>query len=263
LAATVLMMIDGLRPDSLVNNPERYPNLSSFRSRSSWTLSASSIMPSITLPCHMSLFHSVLPARHGVTSNTWGPMEEPIPGLFEISYDADLHTAFFYTWEPLRNISRPGHLSYSFFIDEKYNLLHGDEMIMKEAVRYLENYSHDFLFVYFGTVDTVGHAHGWMTEKYFEQIEIVDRLVGIFLKVLPLDSTILVQADHGGHDFDHGTELPEDMTVPWMIAGPGIRPDYEIKSDVSLLETAPTLARVLGIDPHPQWAGHCIDEVFK
>jgi hypothetical protein len=47
-----------------------------------------------------------------------------------------------------------------------------------------------------------------------------------------------------------------------MIAGPGIRPDYEIQSDVSLLETAPTLARILGIDPHPEWLGHCIDEIF-
>jgi len=263
MGATVLIMIDGLRPEPLADDAERYPNLSSLRSRSSWTLSASSIMPSLTLPCHMSIFHSVPPSRHCVTSNTWVPMENPIPGLVDLAHEGDLLTAFFYTWEQLRNLTQPGSLTYSFFINEKYNLPHGDETITKEAIHYLENYKFNFLFVYFGTVDTMGEEHGWMTERYFEQVEIVDGLVGSVLNVLPADSTVLIQADHGGHDFGHGSDLPEDMTIPWMLAGPGIRSDYEIRSHVSHLETAPTLARVLGIDPHPEWLGHCIDEIFE
>ena len=31
---------------------------------------------------------------------------------------------------------------------------------------------------------------------------------------------------------------------------------------VSLLDTAPTVARVLDITPHPDWEGRCVKEVF-
>jgi arylsulfatase A-like enzyme len=53
------------------------------------------------------------------------------------------------------------------------------------------------------------------------------------------------------------------MTIPWLVAGPGIKRDYEIQSQVTLLDTAPTLARVLGFEPHPEWQGHCIEEIFE
>src|SRR2546425_7094759 len=30
-------------------------------------------------------------------------------------------------------------------------------------------------------------------------------------------------SDHGGHGRSHGTEVGEDMRIPWVIAGPGVR----------------------------------------
>ncbi|MEK7324322.1 MAG: alkaline phosphatase family protein [Chloroflexota bacterium] len=51
----VLIMIDGLRPDAVT--PTLCPTLSGVFSRGAFTSRASSIMPSITLPCHMSIFH--------------------------------------------------------------------------------------------------------------------------------------------------------------------------------------------------------------
>ncbi len=53
------------------------------------------------------------------------------------------------------------------------------------------------------------------------------------------------------------------MTIPWIIAGPGIRSGHEIRTPVSLLDTAPTLARALSITPHPDWEGNCIEEIFN
>lgn len=260
---TVLVMIDGLRPDPLAYNESQYPNLNTLRDKGAWTLRASSVMPSITLPCHMTIFYSVLPSRHGVTTNTWVPMAKPIPGLVEVAHEAGLSSAFFYNWEKLRNLSQPGNLSYSFFIDNVYSDPHGDVVVLNETLRYLsQGYQPDFLFEYLGTVDTTGEAHGWMTDRYLSQIEHIDGILGKLIDELPSDATILVQADHGGHDFCHGTDLPEDMTIPWIIAGPGIRSGYEIQSPVTLLETAPTLARVMGIEPHPEWDGRCIEEIF-
>ena len=90
----------------------------------------------------------------------------------------------------------------------------------------------------------------------------VDGWLGRVLDVAPPGATIVVQADHGGHDRTHGTDSLEDMTIPWIAAGPAIRRNYRIAAPVSLLDTAPTLARVLGIAPYAEWEGRIIEEIF-
>ena len=52
------------------------------------------------------------------------------------------------------------------------------------------------------------------------------------------------------------------MVIPWIIAGPGIRGGYEIQNPINLLDTAPTLARALGIEPHPAWEGRPVEEIL-
>jgi predicted AlkP superfamily pyrophosphatase or phosphodiesterase len=221
-------------------------------------------MPSITIPCHLSIFHSVPPTRHGITTNNWQPMARPLPGLIEQAQAANLKSAFFHNWEPLRNLNSPGSLNFSYFRDNVYTDLEtGDYVIATEAGRYIESDQPDFIFVYFGTVDTVGHIAGWMSDIYLQQIERADEALGVLLNSLPDDHTILLQSDHGGHDRAHGTDLPEDMTIPWMAAGPGIKQGYTIQRSVSLLDTAPTLAKIIGAAPHRDWEGHVVEEMFE
>jgi predicted AlkP superfamily pyrophosphatase or phosphodiesterase len=191
-------------------------------------------------------------------------MARPLPGLIEQARDADKKTAFFHSWEPLRNLNAPGSLHFSYFRDNVYTDLEmGDYVIATEAARYIESDQPDFVFVYFGTVDTVGHISGWMSDEYLRQAERADRALGVLLNSLPDDHTVLLQSDHGGHDRSHGTDSPEDMTIPWMVAGPGIRSGYDIQGAVSLLDTATTLAAILGIQPHKDWEGSCITELFE
>ena len=223
---------------------------------------ATSVMPSVTLPCHMSIFHSVPPTRHGVTTNTWTPMARPIPGLVEVAHAAGLRSAFLFNWEQLRDLSRPGQLDFSFYRDNNSDP-EGDQLIADEAVRYLAHNGPSFTFLYFGTLDSFGHRYGWMTDGYLAQLERTDAAIGTVLDVLPDDTTVLIQSDHGGHDRIHGTDLPADMTIPWIIAGPGIRRNYEIKRVVNLIDTTPTLARALGITPHPEWEGQNVEEAFS
>ena len=70
---TLVILVDGMRPDALVNIPQAQK----IMERSTHTLNARTVMPSVTLPCHMSLFHSVDPARHGTTTNTYAPQVRP------------------------------------------------------------------------------------------------------------------------------------------------------------------------------------------
>jgi predicted AlkP superfamily pyrophosphatase or phosphodiesterase len=210
----------------------------------------------------MSVFHSVPPTRHESVTNDWKPMRRPILGLVDVAAAAGFKSAFFYNWEPLRNLSRPKSLALSYFRDN-YHDVDGDQVIANECARIVANERFDFVFVYLGTLDTAGHACGWMSDEYFAQLQRVDDAFGAILDALPKDYAIVLQSDHGGHAKNHGTDLPEDMTIPWIAAGPGIRGGHTLRAPVSLLDTAPTIVRMLGIAPPTEWEGHVIAEILE
>lgn len=257
--SVIFILIDGLRPDAL--HQAKTPTLDSLMQRGAYALTASSVMPSITLPCHMSIFHSVPPTRHGITTNTWMPMARPLPGLVEKAKDAGLRSSFFYNWEPLRNLSQPGSLSFAHFSDNLYSE-NGDAAIAEAAAEHIRKERPDFAFVYLGQVDIWGHGAGWMSAEYLAQVEHADCAVAQLVDACQSEDTLLIQSDHGGHDRTHGTDSPDDMQIPWMVVGPNIRQGLLIQQSVTLLDTAPTLARLLGITAHPEWEGTCVEEIF-
>src|SRR5215216_5366182 len=157
MSPVIYISLDGVRPDAITI--ANCPTLDSVCARGASTMQARSVMPSITLPCHTSIFHSVPPTRHGITSNTFIPMARPVPGLVEVARAAEKRVAFFYNWEPLRDLARPGNIHYSYFRDSAYRR-DGDDEIVSEAARFIQKENPDFAFLYIGTVDTVGHDHG-------------------------------------------------------------------------------------------------------
>ena len=61
----ILILVDGMRPDGLLACG--HPFVTTLLSQSAYALDAQTVMPSVTLPCHMSLVHSVDPQRHGIS----------------------------------------------------------------------------------------------------------------------------------------------------------------------------------------------------
>jgi predicted AlkP superfamily pyrophosphatase or phosphodiesterase len=253
------IMIDGMRPDAI--EPADAPNLKALIASSAYTPRATSVMPSVTLPCHTSIFHSVPPTRHGVTTNTFQPMARPLPGLIDVANAAGKRCCAFHNWEPLRDLNRPESLYSIFYTNTSYEA-DGDDIIAEAAARDIPRFKPDFAFVYFGTVDTHGHAFGWMSAEYIAQIERVDGLLGRVLTALPSDAHLVLQADHGGHDRDHGTAAPEDMTIPWLVSGPRVKRGHVIDAPVNLIDTAPTLAHLMGLQPHRDWEGRVVEEAL-
>ncbi len=256
----VLIMIDGLRPDALTQ--AKTPRLDAFIAAGAHTLNARSVMPSVTLPCHTSIFHSVPPQRHGILDNVWHSMARPVQGLVEVAHNADRRTGFFHNWEPLRDLNRPEMLDFSHFTNTS-TLVDGDVGTAEAVASYWRKADLDFTFVYFGVTDTAGHVYGWMSDGYIEQIERTDPLVGMVLDTVMPDATVIIHADHGGHERNHGTEMPEDMTIPWMIGGKGIKHGHVIQQQVTLLDTAPTAAHLLGLTPPKDWEGTPVLEALE
>ena len=258
--SVTLILIDGLRPDGLLQ--AHTPTLDLLIASGAHTLSARTVMPSITLPCHVSLFLGVPPEQHGVTTNLWKPRQytadsNPAPtGLVEALKAAGKVTAFFYNWEELRDVSRPDSLSASFFLNgSKDPHGTGDLELAELAAGWLASHPVDFAFIYLGYTDTAGHDYGWMSEHYLMAIANTDRCIDNLLSVLPEDGTLIVTSDHGGHDQSHGTDCDEDMIVPFIICGPGIPAGYRIEHPVNITDIAPTIASLLGILPPSGWIG--------
>jgi predicted AlkP superfamily pyrophosphatase or phosphodiesterase len=262
----ILFLIDGLRPDAL--SEAHTPTIDGLVLRGTHTWEAQTVTPSITLPCHASLFQSVPPDRHGILENDWTPREPRVPDMMEVVHRAELGTAAFYTWEPLRDLTNPGTLDMAFFHRLGDLDAHSDLVTHAVAASCLVRERPALTFIYWGAVDEVGHRHGWMSEPYLRAVSMADRGIGRVLDALSgaglLEDTIsVVLGDHGGHDTDHKFGLADDLTIPWVVSGPGIRQGHEISAPVSIMDTAPTIAGLLGIAAPAEWRGHVIREALS
>ena len=247
----LLILVDGMRPDSMTDIPPAQELIHSGAS----TMTASTVMPSVTLPCHMSLFHSVDPARHGTTTNTYAPQVRPIAGLCEVLSRNGRTCAFFYDWEELRDLTRPGSLEYSFFRrGRNEGFAAADRCVTDAAISYLTEKQPDFAFLYLGNPDEEGHRYGWMSENYMTSVRNAWDEIDRVLCDLPEEYTVILLADHGGHDRIHGTDSREDMTIPVIIRGKEVSAGSKL-SDVSILDIAPTVAKLLEVAADREWEG--------
>ena len=251
----ILISIDGMRPDGLkaCGNPyvKRLEQLCTY------TYAGQSVFPSVTFPCHFSMTHSVTPQRHGILSNTYVPQVRPVVGIFEKIRNAGGVSSMFYGWEPLRDIASVEALHFATYI-QAYTKESSDTALTDEALRVIGENKPDFAFLYMVETDEKGgHDNGWMSEEYLRRISIAIDNVKRVIEAFGDEYSVILMADHGGHDRSHGTTLPEDMTVPFFFYGAPFAGGKEI-GGVSLLDIAPTIAAIMEIAPEKDWEGHSI-----
>ncbi|MDD3766598.1 MAG: alkaline phosphatase family protein [Eubacteriales bacterium] len=251
----VLVLVDGMVPESLKACGHGF--VDKFLENSISNLNATTVMPSMTLPCHMSLFHSVTPQRHGVLTNTYTPQVRPINGLFDVLKSRGKNTASIYNWEQLRDLSCPGSLSYSHYIS-CYDYENTDNEVTDSAISYINEKDPDFVFIYLGNTDSTGHEHGWLSQEYFATVNNAWGCIEKICSAIPKEYTIIVTADHGGHDFMHGTELASDMTIPIIIKSPVPLQKSKKMEDANIIDIAPTIAKLMGVEPDGDWRGQSL-----
>ncbi|GAB4527770.1 MAG: hypothetical protein Kow0063_03320 [Anaerolineae bacterium] len=261
----VLFAIDGLRPDALSQaNP---PEISRLIAAGAYTGQARSVTPSVSLPCWVSVFYGTPPARHNVVTNVWSPPQPPIPSLIDVVHEAGLGTAAFYNWEELRDLSRPGALDLAYYRRLGDPQGDCDLEIGAAAATCIPKHRPALTFIYLGALDEVGHRHGWMSAPYLHALGKADRAIGLVRRALEsaglLSGTaFFVLSDHGGHGHDHATGTDEDLTIPWLVSGPGVRRGHVIATPVNLADTAPTVAHLLGLSRPEEWSGRVVVEAL-
>ena len=250
----IVISIDGLRPDAIVQYDAK--NLKRLMEEGSYSMEASTILPSKTLPSHTSMLTGTEPAQHGVNWNS-EEMEKhghiATPTIFAQAKQAGLHTAAFFSKSKFEHLAVPGTLDH---FEAPHNFLgkrHGDKTVAR-AEKYLEDNKPNLLFVHIGEPDFVGHFIGWMTDPYGWAVEEADDEVGDLLVAADKafgagNYTVIVTADHGGHGRDHGSDDPRDVTIPWITWGKAVHGGTYLGPGIRTMDTAATALWLLGVEP--------------
>ncbi len=269
----IIIMVDGLRPDAL--KQAKTPVLEGLIKRGSSTMKAQTVTPSLTLPAFASMLTGLPVEQHGVN---WNEYEAPrgfikAPTVFEIaSFNGSKWGAIFIQKEKLLHVAKSDRrvLLNLCSINESSCTAKKVATDVITAYKNANDSRKPSLFlIHLAETDTAGHADGWMSKPYLKAVEDVDRAIGMLIKGfkdlgLYEKTTFIITSDHGGHGTTHGTTLPEDMTIPWIAAGPGIKTGYSINRPVSLMDTAATVMRAFGItDYYVEWKSRAIDEIFS
>lgn len=253
----LLILVDGMRPDSIPLCGDK--DFEAFFKAGTYCMETQTTFPPVTLPCHMSLFHSVDARRHGTTTNVYAPQVRPVKGLVEVLAAAKKKAGFVYTWEELRDCCTPGkHLEYSWFRRQHLEtIVELEHEATEVAKNYIKKHAPDFLFLYLGGTDEWGHKKGWMSREYLDSVRNAWDCIRDICADLPEEYTVIVTADHGGHDRVHGENIPEDMTIPVTIHGADF-PVGKVLERCDIRDLAPTIVEVLGLEPDDEWEGTSI-----
>ena len=131
--------------------------------------------------------------------------------------------------------------------------------VTEELLRQLDRGVYDFILVNYANPDMVGHTG--VFEAAVKAIEMVDKCVGrVADKVTALEGRMIITADHGNaesmQDAD-GTAHTAHTTgpVPLILLGPGFVPDNPVLRKGILADVAPTLLKLMGIQPPEEMTG--------
>jgi len=248
-----IISIDGLRPDAILTVGA--PNILALAARGAYSWRAQTILPSTTLPSHVSMLSGFTPDVHRMDWDDYtterGPI--PVPTIFSVAQGQGRRTAMI-----------AGKHKFTYFCDmgacDVWAISgNGDDDLSARAVSERDV---DLLFVHLPDVDLTGHASGWMSEPYLAAVRRADLAVGRIISSLPHDTTVILSADHGGHLTQHGSSHALDVTIPWIVAGPRVARGRELSSSIRTVDTAATAAYVLGVPLQPTAAGRPVLEAF-
>ncbi len=258
----IIISVDGMRPDAM--ELAVTPNIDKLMATGAYSRSAQTVCNSITLISHASMLSGVLPEKHGIVWGVpyigWPGMASPT--LFNLAHEAGLSTGMAFGKNKLN------YLVFNNSVDHLFGEDAHDPDVRDHALEIIEEGLPNVLFVHLPDTDRVGHAYGWMSENQLYAIQYADGIIGEIVTALEennyMDTTlIIITADHGGHGFTHGDDNPEDRTIPWLAAGPGVPQGVILSSPISTMDTAATTLHALGLSIPDYWVGKPVLEIFQ
>jgi arylsulfatase A-like enzyme len=262
----VLVSIDGLRPDAI----DRFsaPTLQRLMREGSYSLTARTTLPSKTLPSHASMLSGEPPEEHGVLWNNVTTAETDVvefPTIFSLARSHGYRTAAFFSKAKFQPLQRPGTLDYSQAPGGWWGRW-SSRRTVDDILAHLETVRPNVLFVHLTDPDRAGHSAGWMSEAYGRAVRETDEALRMLMSATDAaygdgNYAVIVTADHGGHEYGHGSDDARDVTIPWIAWGQGVHAG-PLTNAIETTDTAATVLWLLGVETPVEWNGSPIVDAF-
>lgn len=268
----VVIGFDGLSPDGL--NNATTPTFDRLMEEGSASMHARAVLPTSSSPNWASMIMGAGPEQHGITSNAWERDNFTLPAVTQ-SEDFLFPTIFHLIDSQIENAKIGaiyhwggfGRLFEKSAVDYDINPETEDETAVL-ASKYIKEKKPDFTFVHFDNVDHAGHEFGHGTVEYYASVEKADSLLGQVVASVEQagisDKTLLIiSADHGGLGKGHGGESLQEIEIPFIVWGKGVKKNHKIEYPVYQYDNAATVAFVLGLKAPYAWIGKPVKSAFE
>lgn len=248
------------------------PVLKGLASKGAWTHKARVVLPSSSAVNWASILMSSSPTIHGYTE--WGSKTPEIPSAVISQYGKfpsiftqireqmpDAKTAVVHSWDGIIYFLEDN------IITTKIHTEDNEDLTATTVADVIRKEKPVFTFIHFNEPDYVGHNAGHDTPEYYEELKTIDKRIELIVQAvedagIQEETIIMIVSDHGGIDKGHGGKTLEEIEVPLIIAGPGIKQNYQLQSTIVDYDYGITVAKILGIQPHQAWRGKVIEEAF-
>jgi predicted AlkP superfamily pyrophosphatase or phosphodiesterase len=259
---------------SLIRQTEM-PTFHQMASQGARTWEAYTIVPSITLPSHTSMLTGVGVQKHQVTWNSYVPTNGfvKVPTIFSLAKALKLKTAMFVGKEKFKHLEVPGTIDLLVWPQPDDDAKSVAKAFAVEFGKSKPNLN----FIHFRDPDTVGHATGAYSPEKVQALKDCDAALTVIKEAVAaagvLDQSVFIlTADHGAHDSknkegktvgSHGDARPEDVLIPWVAWGKGVKKDFTITAPVLQYDTAATALWLLKVPLPEHFWGRPVTGAFK
>lgn len=270
----ILIGLDGMSANS-IKNGVAMPNYRSMMKRGSYTLKTRSVLPSSSAANWASIFMGASPELHGF--NTWGS-QIPDFDSRELT-ENNLFPDIFYL---IRQVKPKAELAHIYEWGGMYYLADNKSInnirqaslsgvniksAVAPAVEYIKKEKPNFCAIIFDQPDGAGHSDGWESDAYYNMLNHLDNALQAIVDAVEdagmIDETVFVLvSDHGGTGTGHGGPTLDEMEVPLVFYGKGIKSDFEIPESTMVYDIASTIGYMFGVDQPQVWIGRPIMSIF-
>lgn len=258
------------------------PVLKKMAAEGAHTWEAYTIVPSLTLPSHVSMLTGVGIQKHQILWNEFEPEKGLLkaPTIFQLAKAKGLKTAVFAAKSKFKTFQIPRTLD-AFAIPEKPDASSVADAFAAEVGKLKPN----LCFIHFADADSAGHTYGVHSPEKIAAMGDCDKALATVRDAikkagLTATSVIILTADHGGHDRTpediakrkeqglapqpgtHGAPDTSDVVIPWVAWGAGVKKNYTITAPVVTYDTAATALWLLDIPIPEDFWGRPVKSAF-
>ena len=140
--------------------------------------------------------------------------------------------------------------------------------VARNAAHYIIEKKPNLCFIHFTDTDNTGHKYGWGSPEQIKAFADTDAALGVVVQAIrdagiADQSVLIVTADHGGHAKTHGLSIPDDMNIPWIAWGRGVKKKFEITAPVVTYDTAATALWLLDLPRASNLDGKPVTSAFE